>query len=116
MDILIGGNGRDRLTGDGGADLFVFERASDSGVTSSTRDIIRDFEQGEDQIDLSEMGATVLGGSSFTNTPGEVIHYLVFSNARTVIEVDVDGDGSADMAVLIANAGLAMTEDDFLLG
>lgn len=48
-DVLYAGTGQDRLTGGAGADTFVF-------VADGRRDQIMDFEQGIDQIDLSDWG------------------------------------------------------------
>lgn len=48
-DTLNGGAGIDRLTGGSGDDVFVFEVGSDRGF-------VRDFEQGEDLIDVSDYG------------------------------------------------------------
>lgn len=48
-DILMDGAGSDTLTGGWGADVFVFTK---DGV----RDVITDFDAGEDRIDLSDFG------------------------------------------------------------
>jgi Ca2+-binding RTX toxin-like protein len=63
-DTLAGGVGVDTLIGGEGADVFLFGRALepgtaapaaslDSGVGRGNRDIVRDFVQGEDRLDLS---------------------------------------------------------------
>ena len=51
-DILVGGAGSDILTGGSGSDTFSYNLISDSNGTSST-DLIQDFQQGVDKIDLS---------------------------------------------------------------
>jgi len=62
IDRLWGGAGNDRLfggngdsTGDGKHDTFVFKSAANGG---GGFDIIRDFENGKDMLDLSESGYT----------------------------------------------------------
>ena len=61
-DAIIGGSGRDTLTGGAGNDTFIFTSTSQS-TRPSTIDIITDFHQGEDRIDLSGIDAnTVLAG------------------------------------------------------
>ncbi|NML18906.1 M10 family metallopeptidase C-terminal domain-containing protein [Azohydromonas caseinilytica] len=56
-DVLTGGAGKDMLTGGEGSDRFVFQYTSDSGPSAATRDVITDFVQGEDRIDLSALDA-----------------------------------------------------------
>lgn len=62
-DILVGGDGADRLYGDDGKDVFVL-RASQIGTTTSyTR--IRDFEDGEDKLDVSQRGTEMVRKIAF---------------------------------------------------
>ncbi|SDB67016.1 calcium-binding protein [Belnapia rosea] len=58
-DTLHGNLGRDLLSGGSGHDLFQFYFRtgfgvfdSDTGTDAATRDVIRDFQQGQDKIDL----------------------------------------------------------------
>lgn len=51
-DVLSGGRGDDELTGNGGSDIFVFRRMAGD-------DVITDFQNGADQIDLSAFGGRV---------------------------------------------------------
>jgi len=55
-DILLGGQGADTMTGEAGADLFAFSQATDS--TAEAMDIILDFEQGLDRLDMRALGLT----------------------------------------------------------
>ena len=50
-DVITGGAGRDTLAGNAGADVFVFE-------IGSQRDIIVDFRNGQDRIDLTDQHYT----------------------------------------------------------
>jgi len=54
-DRLVGGQGNDILVGDGGADLFAFT-TGDRG-----QDIIRDFEDGQDMIQISGLAGGMAG-------------------------------------------------------
>jgi Ca2+-binding RTX toxin-like protein len=85
LDGLNGGAGKDQLTGGAGQDSFVYTALSDSGITASARDLIADFEQGIDHIDLSFIDAnkTNAAGTNdgfnfigtnvpFTGTPGQL--------------------------------------------
>ena len=115
-DILTGGIGRDTLWGEAGADFFTFLELADSTTVGSGRDVIRDFEQGVDLIDVSGWGATSYSAGGFTNTAGEVTSSTFSGGSKTLIQYDDDGDGVADAAIVIINAGLTMTADDFVLG
>ena len=114
-DILNGGRGRDILWSGDGADIFEFLDIEESG-TGSDRDVIKDFEQGVDLIDLSAIGATSFSDSGFTNTAGEVTFKLLSGGTKTVVEFDPDGDGVANFQILMTNGGFTMTADDFILG
>ena len=114
-DILNGGLDRDILWGGEGVDIFEFLDVAESGIGSS-RDVIKDFEQGVDLIDLAAMGATSFSAGGFTNTAGEVTYKLIGGGSKTVIEYDHDGDGAADFQILMTNGGFTMTADDFVLG
>ena len=131
-DTLIGGDGKDELTGGGkqdtltggsGKDLFILSQGKDSAPYSSQRDIITDFSQSEgDRIDLSRMdgdttvdgdGVFFLGGSAFTNRPGELIQFTDGSG-NTILAGDSSGDGFAEFEILL-NGALVLTSADFIL-
>ncbi len=64
-DTLIGGHDRDSLWGGGGDDIFMITRKEYSW--GGNRDILYDFTQGEDRIDLSLLPLTF---ADLTLTPG----------------------------------------------
>ncbi|MCA0869706.1 M10 family metallopeptidase C-terminal domain-containing protein [Seohaeicola saemankumensis] len=121
-DILIGGRGRDVMFGGSGSDVFVFAGAADSGTTQATRDWIGDFSQGEgDLLDLSALDASsapgdqalrFLGTGAFTAREGELRFGV--QGAHTIVEVDVDGDGGADFALMLRGQ-VALVAGDFIL-
>jgi serralysin len=110
-DLIDGGTGRDQMTGGTGSDIFDFDSRSETGNTSSTRDVIRDFIHLTDDIDLSGMDASSLlaGNNAFTwrgtgaLSPGAggELRYVKQNNAgtandRTVIWGDVDSDAGSE--------------------
>jgi Ca2+-binding RTX toxin-like protein len=111
-DEIIGGTGKDVMRGNGGADTFVFLTEFDANTTTAI-DRIRDFEQGVDKIDISAIaGFEFIGDSSFSGTGSEVRYQTTASGLR--FEMDVDGDGTADMRINV-NSLSDLLESDFIL-
>lgn len=117
-DILNGGMGQDTLTGGAGADTFVFDFVSDSWA--SRPDTITDFVSGTDRIDLSGIDADLATQgddafeivTAFTENAGQIV--LATSGGNTTVQIDRDGDGVAEMAILVAGV-TNLTESDFFL-
>lgn len=112
-DTLIGAAGHDVMRGHGGADAFVFTDATDSPL-GADYDRILAFVPGVDDIDLSRMadGLTLVIGGGLTGTGPSAATWE--KNASTVISVDVDGDGTADMKIIAPDV-VGLTADDFLI-
>ena len=109
-DRLFGGTGADALNGEGGADVFVFN-AGDSG-TGAAADRILGFETGLDRIDLTRLGdLTLASGAVFSGLAGEV--RLRPQGATVWVEVDRDGNGTADFALRVS--GTVAVEDLLIL-
>jgi Ca2+-binding RTX toxin-like protein len=117
-DNLIGGLGKDTLTGASGTDRFTYRSIEDSGVGSSNRDVITDFQgNSREKIDLSAIDAytgktgnqafTYIGSSGFTGTKGEVR----FSGG--VLQMNTGTDKVADME--IALTGVTAFQSSFLI-
>lgn len=107
-DTIAGGVGVDTLAGGSGPDVFVFGRAvepftsapaasADSGVGPGKRDVILDFEQGEDRLDLrlyanflARPGVAsepvFLGADPFIASTAPQVRYDV-EDGRTVVQV-----------------------------
>lgn len=98
-DVIEGGNARDDLRGGAGADTFVFSRFEDS--TTAAPDKIFDFATGVDHIDLSALGATWVGTAAFSGAADELRLYRLGGVSR--LEMDHDGDGVADVTILLVN-------------
>jgi Ca2+-binding RTX toxin-like protein len=122
-DVLIGGAGKDALFGGAGSDVFKLTGVADSGVGGAHRDVIHDFEQGSDTIDLSAIDAnsntaandafTFVGTAAFSHTAGEVRQFTAQDGA-TVVAGDVDGDGVADFQIALSGS-LTLHGSDFIL-
>lgn len=120
-DVVVGAQGADWLVGNGGADIFVFK--TPGGTSPGAPDTIVDFNSTEgDHIDLREMDANttlagdqafVLGGSAFTGLAGELIQ-RIDGAGRTVLQGDINGDGSADFEIRILT-GPVLNISDFYL-
>ena len=91
-DTLDGGLGQDTYTGGAGADLLVIKHVGNF-------DILADFKSGEDKIDLSFFAGVDADNLTFVGKD---------------VFVDIDLDGSADLAVR-SNADTILVSD-FIFG
>lgn len=101
-DVISGGKGGDGLFGGTGADIFLYETAEDSAIGDA--DNIRDFFRGSDIIDLSGLGNLTFV-DSFSETEGEVT--IVNRSDRSNVQVDLTGDGDADVYIVVHTTGLS---------
>jgi Ca2+-binding RTX toxin-like protein len=114
-DVLDGGAGADRMRGDAGDDLFVF--GPDCADKSTDR--ILAFQHNRDKIDLTGLDAdwTMPGDqafhlvSAFTGHAGEMT--ASWARKTTTIVLDCDGDGLADLTILVQ--GPRLTAIDWML-
>lgn len=118
-DTLIGGLDRDSFTGGTGKDTFVFLAVNDSAV-GSPRDVISDFVQGQDKINLAGIDA-IAGGVDdafvFRGTAGfGVSAGLRFINTATttVVFADVNSDQVADFQIALQGV-FTLVATDFAL-
>ncbi len=120
-DVLLGGMGADQLTGGADNDRFVFNFLSDSWAGAGSRDTILDFVSGADVIDVSGIDADLVDAgdqaftvitTGFTNTAGEL--RFADSGADTIVQIDRNGDGLADMEIAVLGL-TSLTADDFIL-
>ena len=133
VDTISGGDGNDKIAGRGGADIltggagadtfrYVFD--TDSGLGANA-DHITDFAIGTDKLafraldpDLVTPGIqafTFIDSQAFHATGAAEIHYAN-SGADLLVEADLNGDGIADMQIVLNGlAGQALTSVDFLL-
>ncbi|MFN4297557.1 MAG: calcium-binding protein, partial [Brevundimonas sp.] len=105
-NIIFGGGGADILTGGGGADIFRYTAVSDSSYSNYDR--ITDLGD-DDFIDLRGVDADIhtAGNQSFTRVDaftgqaGQLTLTWLPSAGFTVVTMDVDGDGVADMRIVL---------------
>ncbi|PTT05986.1 calcium-binding protein, partial [Pseudomonas sp. HMWF006] len=131
-DTLEGGGNRDTLSGGTGNDVFVFSATGDSGTTVLTRDVINDFTQGQDHIDLSLIDSrtsgagsagnqdfTFLGewngvGTEFSNQSQLKYHFVNVGGVdHTYVEGNVNSGSGADIQIDLVGH-VALTASDFV--
>lgn len=114
-DTLIGGAGIDSLFGQGENDRFTFTAITDSGIGLGNRDIINDFTQSADIIDLSAFAGTLLfrGTAAFSAGPSGQVGYGP-SSGNTIVTVDADGDAVVDFEIELTGT-YTLTASDFSL-
>ncbi len=116
-DRLEGGFGRDLLYGGADSDVFLF-RTTESAGLGRARDVVRDFQHGFDLVHLAAIDADEgtsgnqsfnwIGLDSFSGNAGEL------RRVNSVVEGDVNGDGSADFQIAVLGSS-TLFSSDFLL-
>lgn len=112
-DTLTGGAGADKLTGGAGADTFRFDSITDSfrTATTSSDDLIFDFNAAEDKLDVSALGFTGLGdGHGDTLT----LVYNASANRTYVKDLDADANGNRFEVALNGNHTTDLTAANFV--
>jgi Ca2+-binding RTX toxin-like protein len=105
-DVLRGGADRDQLIGGGGADKFVFQDTAQS--RAGVGDLIKDFQDGVDRIDVSAIDARAASTGS-----DQAFHFIVGSfSAEGQVRVVQDG---ADTLVQFNTAGTSGAEMEIVL-
>ncbi|MBX7458281.1 hypothetical protein K3152_08490 [Qipengyuania sp. 1NDH17] len=113
-DRIHGDEGRDILTGGEGRDIFYFS-APETGNDRATADIVTDFHRFEDKLALTlapGVEARFIGSDAFTHSVGEV-RFEVLDDG-VLVEVDEDGDSSADFAIFLRDCDAQLTANDFI--
>ncbi len=122
-NILTGGGGSDILTGGAGSDTFQFSaQFSPANPTPvGAGDLITDFTQGVDKIDISAMAGPLFvflngGNVPFTLAAPEITFGFAVENGqdRTVIRGDINGDAAAEFEIKISGF-ILLTANDFIL-
>lgn len=127
VDYLTGGAGDDYMLGNDGwnpgpsKDYFIYLATTDSGVGEGFRDHLNDFDI-LDILNLKAIDANTtiagnqafvfIGQGAFSGTAGELRY--VKDGEGTHVFVDVNGDGVADMEILLAGS-IDLTTSNFIL-
>jgi Ca2+-binding RTX toxin-like protein len=120
-DVLQGGLGADSLNGGDGNDTFIYTSVLES--TNAARDTLVNFNVG-DKIDFSRIDAdtntagnqafTFIGSNLFSNIAGR-LRATETAPGSWAIEGDTNGDGIADMVILIGQSDHHVGSGDFML-
>ena len=122
---MIGGAGKDALTGGGGNDIFDFNALTEMGTTSMSWDVITDFAHG-DRIDLSMLDAnagtmnvnetfsTITVGGAFSGTFGSGAGTLYFDSVNHVLYGNADADTATEFAIQLSGVS-TVSAVDFIL-
>ena len=133
VDFINGGSGNDKITGrDGadvitggtGADSFRYAFQTNSGLGSNA-DRITDYSIGEDRLSFSlidtdpltdgDQSFAFVGNGAFSSGGAASIRYIN-SGADLLVQADVNGDGIADMEIILQGLnGRTLTAVDFVL-
>ncbi|UXU75119.1 MULTISPECIES: calcium-binding protein [unclassified Paracoccus (in: a-proteobacteria)] len=107
-DTLEGGAGSDTLSGGADADVFLFRASAMDGST----DVINDFTRGSDKLGFAGLGLSYIGSSAFSGSLQ--LRVETVSAGVQQVQVDMNGDGLADLTVRLA-LGTALDASDLLL-
>lgn len=90
-DVLAGGAHDDELTGGYGRDVFVFRKAD-----AESDDVITDFEDGIDRIDVSDFGFSDVSEIGVEQRGDDVVLTFAEDNSVTLLDFDTTDIGAND--------------------
>jgi serralysin len=120
-DTMIAYQVANHFTGNGGIDSFKWMATGDAG-TGALADTVLDFARSTDKIDFTNLDANpataghnafaFIGTAAFHTVAGEVRYDVTGGSAH--IFADADGNGTADMEIILSNVTtLAGTDFNF---
>lgn len=115
-DTLYGDSQRDYLIGGAGADVFDFNAIIDSPRLTDF-DIIRDFKQGEDRIDLADLLAgefVFQGTAAYVGGGTASLRYATVGANATEVYIDADGNGTTEMRIQLTGQHVLLATDFIL--
>ncbi|WP_185829157.1 Ig-like domain-containing protein [Sphingomonas ginkgonis] len=116
-DYLFGGNGNDKLTGGAGADTLSGGAGNDTFIFGandslpSLRDLITDFTDASDKLDLSALNLSGGLSSIALLSHGAWVHN---DGANTYLDAGVSGDGVADFSIMLQGVHTLTTTNTVL--
>jgi Ca2+-binding RTX toxin-like protein len=119
-NLINGGDGNDTLTGLGGQDVFLFNTALNAATNV---DFITDFTVADDAIQLQNgvftgLTAGTLAANQFVigAAAQDADDRIVYDDTTGALFFDIDGaGGTAAVRFATVSAGLALTNNDFLV-
>jgi hypothetical protein len=116
--VMIGGLDADKITTGTGIQTVRYNGVTDSKAGVDTRDIITDFDTSSgDVMDLYRVSSdplTYLGMKAFDGTKGAVRFNPEPVNAKTIVQIDTNGDKAPDMEIELTGLKF-LAVDDFIL-
>jgi hypothetical protein len=114
-DVLAGGSGDQILTGDDGADIFVWNAGDEGTLATPAVDTIADFDPAEgDVLNLADLLVGEHDGSGVD--AGNLDQFLGFSwdGANTTVEIASDALNSPDVTQKVVLEGIDLTAGNTL--
>ena len=122
-DTITGGAGKDTLTGGLDADKFVYTAIQDSTVATTGQDVIKDFQEGVDKIDLFAIDANTATGHTGNQdfafnaaaTTAVIANTVTWSvvGGNTIVRADATGNTTADFVITLAGIHTLTQSDLF---
>jgi serralysin len=120
-NVLLGNNGKDSLYGGAGNDIFDFNSVKQTGYTTTTADVIKDFSINGDRMDFRTIDASIIGTGNqtfkFNGTAaftGAAQARYSYSGGDTYVYLNIDSDKTAEAVIRLIGTK-ALMADDFLL-
>lgn len=118
-DILVGGAGNDILIGGDGDDLFVWYRGDEGTTKAPAVDVVKDFGNGHDVLDLSDLlqGENASNLSSYLGASTETVNGKVSTvlNISSNGHLGADGVSGADQKIVLEGLQLDTSDQAKLL-
>lgn len=121
-DVIWSGRGLDRIAGGTGADRFVFDLTDELAADDPGSDVILDFQQGLDLIDLHRVSQGLwdgtydpllfIGGTAFDGHD-ELQLRTVHAGGNTLVQIGNDQDGV--IYTIRLTGSFTLTANDFIL-
>ncbi|WP_370679808.1 retention module-containing protein [Comamonas sp. GB3 AK4-5] len=118
-DMLLGGAGHDTLLGGGGDDRFVWQHGDQGTVNTPAVDVVKDFGNGHDVLDLSDLlqGENASNLSSYLGASIETVNGRVSTvlNISSNGHLGADGVSGADQKIVLEGLQLDTSNQAKLL-
>lgn len=116
-DLLVGGADADLLVGGSGNDTFQWRDITDSGTDTPSADVVRDFGDGADLLDISDLAGDAfvfITSGGFTGSGVAEVRVSISSGGDSFVRLDANGDGDWDMQFIVEDT-TDLAANDFIL-